>query len=400
MSESPNVRIAVFFSHPIQYFTPLWQELSRRPGVTLRVYYFSREGLEHSRDAGFGVSFAWDIDLLAGYDSRFLPRQWPTRDLHDSGLLALNRGLFGALREGWDAVVISGYAHANNWLITGACSMLGIPVLCWADTNPRTERGKPEWKLAAKRAVLSGFLPRIAAILASGGGTREYFESYGVPSHSIFIVPCAVDVDRFRRTVDEASPELVAELRARWKIPSRWRIVMFCGKLARWKRPADVLEAVRRLHRADTLAVFVGDGELREDLERSASSYGVVVGFVNQAEIPIALSFADVLVLSSEYEPYGTVVAEAQAIGVPAIVSDACGCYGPDSVLLAGVSGFVYPTGDIEVLTDCIRRVLDDDALRAELSANARVRGDTQSPVVAADGVLAAAGYARGAQQP
>ena len=389
------MRIAVFFSHPIQYFTPLWQELSRRPGVTLRVYYFSRQGLDPSLDADFGVSFAWDIDLLAGHDSRFLPRQWPTHDPHDSSPRGLNHGILAALREGWDAVVISGYAHANNWLITAACNALGIPVLLWADSNPRIERGKATWKLATKRAVLPLYLQRIAAFLASGGGTREYFEHYGVDPRAVFIVPCAVDVARFRNTVRDATPARIAELRDRWRIPHAKRIVMFCGKLAPWKRPLDVLAAVKRLNRTDTLAVFVGDGEQRGTLEEQLEGHGRVVGFVNQSEIPLVLSLADVLVLSSEFEPYGMVVAEAQTLGVPAIVSDACGCYGPDSVLLDGVSGFVYPSGDVPALTEHLRRVLDDDALRARLRLAAAARGDTQSPVVAADGVIDALRFAK-----
>lgn len=389
------MRIAVFFSHPIQYFTPLWQELSRRPGVTLRVYYFSRQGLDASLDADFGVSFAWDIDLLAGHDARFLPRQWPTRDLHDGSPFGLNRGMVAALREGWDAVAISGYVHANNWLITGVCAALGIPVLLWADSNPRIERGKPAWKLAAKRAVLSVFLPRVTAFLATGGGTREYLVHYGVSSSAIFIAPYAVDVVRFRNAVRDATPAHIDALRTRWRIPQGRRIVMFCGKLARWKRPLDVLAAVKRLNRPDTLAVFVGDGELRAALDRSAGEHAVVVGFVNQSEIPLALSLADVLVLSSDFEPYGMVVAEAQSLGVPAVVSDACGCYGPESVLLDGTSGFVYPAGNVEALTDRLRRLLDDDGLRTRMQLAAAAQGDTQSPIAAADGVLAAVQFTR-----
>src|SRR5260370_21044177 len=69
------MRIAAFISHPIQYFTPLWQEVSRRPNVHLKVFYFSRQGLDPSFDPGFGKLMAWDMDLLAGHESQFLPRQ-------------------------------------------------------------------------------------------------------------------------------------------------------------------------------------------------------------------------------------------------------------------------------------------------------------------------------------
>ena len=87
------LRIAAFISHPIQYFTPLWQELSQRPDVELTVFYFSKHGVVPALDPGFGVAFAWDIDLLAGHRHVFLPRRWPTRDPLDYGAWALNRGI-------------------------------------------------------------------------------------------------------------------------------------------------------------------------------------------------------------------------------------------------------------------------------------------------------------------
>jgi glycosyltransferase involved in cell wall biosynthesis len=389
------LRIAAFISHPIQYFTPLWQELSARPGVELCVYYFSRHGLVHSQDPGFGRAFAWDIDLLAGHAHRFLPRRWPTRDPLDPSPRALNAGLLPALRQGWDVVFVNGYAHWNNRFIALACRALDIPVLCFGDSNLHSEPSKPKAKLAAKRLALRLFLPHVSACLAAGGASRRYFERYGVDPASIFICPYAVDVGRFRRTVAQADAARLAELRARWRIPQGKRVILFCGKLVRWKRPLDVLLAVRALQRADTLAVFVGDGELRGQIEREGGSGVVSVGFVNQSEIPLALSLAEVLVLSSDYEPYGMVVAEAQCLGVPAVVSDACGCHGPDSVLQDGVSGFVYPTGDVAALRERLALLLEDEPLRQRMRAAAAIQGETQSQIAAADGFLAAAAFAR-----
>ncbi|HKU39568.1 MAG TPA: glycosyltransferase family 4 protein [Polyangiales bacterium] len=393
------LRIAAFMSHPIQYFSPLWRELSARPGVSLEVFYFSRQGLERSPDDGFGLSFAWDIDLLGGHRHRFLPRQWPTRDPLDWRATALNRGLVAAVDEGWDAVFVNGYTYFNNWTLAAACARRGIPLLCFGDTTLQTENARSPWKRAAKRFVFTQWLRRCGALLAAGGGTRAYFEHYGARPESIFICPYAVDVARFRRTVAEASAADLANLRARWGIPADKRIVMFCGKLIAWKRPFDVLHAVQELERRgirDVVAVFVGDGELKQALRERGGPSVVTTGFVNQAEIPLALSLADVLVLSSEREPYGMVVSEAQCLGVPAVVSDQCGCQGPESVVQDRESGFVYPTGDVPALADRLARLLSDPELMARMRARARVQGDTQSQVAAADQFLAAVRHATG----
>jgi glycosyltransferase involved in cell wall biosynthesis len=389
------VRIVAFLSHPIQYFSPLWAELSARPGVELLVCYYSAQGARAQFDPGFGQAVAWNIDLLDRHDHMFLPRQWPTRDPLDSRPQAINSGIVEVLRRGWDAAFINGYVHANNWLVLAACRQLGIPVMCFADSNPQTERGKPRSRLLAKRAFLSLVLPRITAFLAAGGQTRKYFEHYGVRPESIFISPYAVDVARFRSTVADAGPARIAALRASWGVPGGKRVVMFCGKLVPWKRPFDLVDAVERLQRDDCVAVFVGAGELREAIERRASPRVRLAGFINQAEIPLALAAADVLVLPSEVEPYGMVVSEALVLGIPAIASDACGCHGRESALQHGVSGFVYPTGDVAALAGYISQLLDDPAVMAAQRAGAARCGDTQSQIRAADGLLAAAEYCR-----
>jgi glycosyltransferase involved in cell wall biosynthesis len=384
------VRIAAFISHPIQYFSPLWRELSQRRDVTLKVHYFSRQGVDQVLDPGFGVSFAWDIDLISGYESEFLPRQWPTRNAHDPRPRAINAGLIRALDQGWDVVFVNGYAHLNNWFLVAACERRGIPVLCFGDTNLRAEQRKPRIKRIAKRLALSQFMPRISAFLAAGGQSRAYFVHYGAANESVFICPYAVDVQRFRNTVEHATRAQTDELKRRWRVRPGQRVVMFCGKLVDWKRPLDLVHALRLLDRADVLGVFVGEGPMRVQIEAEGGGSVVVTGFVNQREIPLVLSLADVLVLSSSFEPYGMVVAEAQALGVPAIVSDACGCHGPESVVQDGISGFVYPTGLVTALANRLAAILDNEPRRVEMMAHARAQGDTQSQQSAADGFLAA----------
>ena len=390
------MRIAAFTSHPIQYRTPLWQELSRRPGVELTVFYFAKQGLVPAVDPGVGVAFAWDIDLLAGHEHVFLPRRWPTQDPLDYGRWALNRGIVSTLRRGWDAVFVAGYAHANNWWIVAACKLLGIPVICFADTTSGSAQARSLPRRLFKRMLLAAFVRQIAAFLAAGGQTRSYLERYGAAPESIFLCPYAVDVERFRKTVARAGPSGREEWRRRWRIPDGARVVMFCGKLVPWKRPLDLVLAVEAIGRSDLVAVFVGEGELRQEIEARGGDWVRVTGFINQSDIPLALASADVLVLPSSFEPYGMVVAEAQCLGVPAVVSDACGCHGEGSVVQHDVSGFVYPTGDVAALAQRIAALLDDEILRSRMSEQARRQGETQSAVAAADGFLSAAEFALG----
>ena len=65
--------LVVITTHPIQYQVPLWQALARDGRVPFEVWYLTHHAVGESMDRDFGKSFAWDIDLLAGYPHRRLP---------------------------------------------------------------------------------------------------------------------------------------------------------------------------------------------------------------------------------------------------------------------------------------------------------------------------------------
>src|ERR1700756_2197272 len=68
-------RLGVLATHPIQYQAPLYQELARRGAVDLDVAFLSEAGASPVHDPGFGLTLAWDIDLLSGYRSTLLGRR-------------------------------------------------------------------------------------------------------------------------------------------------------------------------------------------------------------------------------------------------------------------------------------------------------------------------------------
>lgn len=87
--------------------------------------------------------------------------------------------------------------------------------------------------------------------------------------------------------------------------------------------------------------------------------------------VTAALRDADVFVLPSFLEGYGMVFAEALAHGLP-IVATAAGAI-PDTV--PGDAGLLVPPGDVRALSETLRRIVEDTALRARLAAAARQAG-------------------------
>jgi glycosyltransferase involved in cell wall biosynthesis len=126
------------------------------------------------------------------------------------------------------------------------------------------------------------------------------------------------------------------------------------------------------------ILVILGEGPLRDTLLAGAASLGVadrvfLPGF--QANPWAWFARARLFVLSSRWEGFGNVVAEAMACGAPTLVTD-CD-FGPREQVEHGVSGWVTPTGDVAALTRDIDRLLANPGLAARLGAAARARART-----------------------
>lgn len=349
-------RLAVVASHPIQYQAPLFRALAER--VDLHVYFAHRQMPEQQGEAGFGVSFDWDTDLLSGYEHSFLDNRArrPGTQRYagcDTPQIAasLTRGRFGAvLTMGW---YLKSYVQA---LVAGR--RLGLRSMVRGDSTLASRRG-PLVGLV-KRLLYPALFRRIDAFLVVGQRSRAYLEAFGVGAERMFWSPHAVDNAWFASAADAARPGRSA-VRESLGVGADERMVLFVGKLLPGKRPLDVVLALARLRERGIPArgVFVGGGMLRDEIEEIAGQLGVPVtmaGFRNQTQLPAVYAAAEVLVLSSDQETWGLVVNEAMACGVPAVVSSAAGC--ADDLVDAGRTGEVYRCGDVEALADAIARIL------------------------------------------
>ncbi|MHC4757362.1 MAG: glycosyltransferase family 4 protein, partial [Planctomycetota bacterium] len=268
----------------------------------------------------FGVEMAWDVDLLAGHDHEFLPRQWPTKDPLDYSWKGLNKGIYKNLKEGWDAVYIAGYAHLNNWYIAYCCKRLGIPVLCQCDTNILNALGKNRFKLLLKKIMVSFFLSMVDGYLAVGNHNRNYLLHYGATQNRIFFCPIPVDIERFRNTVKHASADDFTHLLAQYGIAENKKLIIFCGKFVPWKRPQDLVAAIEELGRDDIVGLFVGDGPMCEEIEKLKNDKIVVTGFVNQSEIPLITKMGAISVIPSSRDNHPLSATESLCLGIPVIL--------------------------------------------------------------------------------
>jgi glycosyltransferase involved in cell wall biosynthesis len=381
------LRIGVLISHPIQYWAPIFRELDKL--CDLSVYFAHRQTADQQARAGFGVPFEWDVDILSGYRSEFLTNV--SRNPSSDHFWGCNTPDVAArIAQGrFDAFIVPGWALWSYWQAAQACRRSNVPILVRGDSQLASQR--QGLRRVAKGMIFPYVLRRFDGFLYVGQRNREYLLHYGVPEQRLFFSPHCVDNDAFRLG-SEAARRSSEPLQRR-----KSRRVLFVGKLIPRKRPMDVLQAAKLLRDrgTDIDLTFVGSGELGEELASFARSAGLAVagrGFVNQSALPAIYAQADVIVLpSSEAETWGLVVNEAMACGVPAVVSDVVGC-APD-LIEPGVTGEVFPCGDVTALARAIEAVLHAD--RDEQRRLVARRIATYSPAAAAQGVIEGAAALR-----
>lgn len=377
------MRIGFLVSHPIQYFAPLFRELAKQCDLT--VFYAHRQTAEQQARAGFDVAFEWDVDLLSGYHSKFL-RNVARTPSTDRFFGCDTPEIAGEIAGGsFDGFVVPGWALRTYWQAVHACRRAGVPVFVRGDSQlvgPRSGAVR-----LAKAVAFRGVLRQFDGFLYVGQRNRDYLLHYGAPSQRLFFSPHCVDNDAFRAASKAAGRSSLGH-------DSRpARRVLFVGKLIERKRPFDLLQAAARLaaEGRPVDVAFAGSGDQQDALAAAAAASGVRAhfhGFVNQSELPGIYAAADVIVLPSDgRETWGLVVNEAMACGVPAVVSDAVGC-GPDLVE-PGLTGAVFPLGNVAALADGIGKVLTLDRARTRQALAERM--ETYSPARAAQGIAGAA---------
>ncbi|MDE3084252.1 MAG: glycosyltransferase family 4 protein [Verrucomicrobiota bacterium] len=350
-------RLAVVLSHPTQYYSPWFRWLCAHTDLNLRVFYLWNFGVVSTRDPQFEKTFAWDIDLLTGYESEFVPNV--ARDPGTHHFWGLRNPRLTARLASWrpDAVLLFGYAYSSHLRAIAWARLHGMPIVFRGDSH-LLGRSSPSW---SKKFLLRALYRQFAAITYVGEANHDYFCAFGVPARKLFFAPHAVDHAHFdpNRTEHRAAARI---LRDQLGLPPATRVALFAGKFSPAKQPCELLEAFLSFDLPDTALVFVGDGPekptLLEQARRARPGRVHFLPFANQSEMPARYLLADVFALPSRgyHETWGLAVNEAMRMGMPCLVSNLVGCQ--RDLVIDGETGWVCRAGDPSHLREKLREAL------------------------------------------
>jgi glycosyltransferase involved in cell wall biosynthesis len=391
MNTVRKLRIGFVNTHPIQYFAPLYAYLNRKTEFAVTALYLSDFSVRGSLDRAFGQAVKWDIDLLCGYDARFVTGAQQRGEPAGFFSMIAPQIWREVSHGGFDALVVHGHTPAAVLIAVAAAQWAGMPVFARSETHLGLSRSL--LKRLVRKPLMSVFYRCLSGVLAIGSANVAFYRMIGVPEDRIFRMPYTVDNARFTEG-SRLSEQQLKRIRAELGVVDDDPIVLYAAKLQARKHPDDLLRAARLLkdRGINFHVVVVGSGEMRTELVDMAARLELddvyFHGFANQSVLPKIYGAADVFVLPSENEPWGLAVNEAMCAGLPVVASAEVGCVA--DLVHPHVNGQTFAAGDVEGLANALHPILVETGIRQRMGAASRTIISSWSYAECADGLRAA----------
>ena len=349
-------------SHPIQYFAPMYKYMNQQ-GLDVSAWYGSDSSVKGSIDNEFGVLVKWDVPLIEGYDHRFFKNlSWnPSQENGFWGLINLEM-IIELFKRPKSVFIVHGWHYFTHFLVIMLGKLKGHTICLRNETPLIHEKLKSGWKQTLKRFGLKYILfPRVDFFLYIGNQNRSFYKTFGIADNRLLRCPYAVDNERFTNMTYD-----IESLKIKFNIPKGHKVILFSAKYIDKKRPLDLLQAFKSLDNQNCSLLMVGEGKLRKEMEEFIDLHKLknvrLTGFINQSNITQYYAISDVFVMCSSLgETWGLSVNEAMNYNLPLILSDLTGC--SDDLVIDGINGYKFRTGNVEELTQRLKNVLFDNKL-------------------------------------
>jgi glycosyltransferase involved in cell wall biosynthesis len=365
--------VTAVFTHPGHYFCAQYAYVGQRDDLDFHAVFGTSSEAYSTTGA---KSFADDATFGVQRDLADFSHEFVSGDLVD---LADRRLSYSQLRDCLanarpDILVIYGYASRISRFAWRYARKSKTTMVYISDSEDRGGRFVRRFKWIRK-PVERLLLKSVDAVFTIGTANREYYLLRGTRQSKMYNVPLPI----VRTPIDQA---LVDKTRGnRWATEQGldgYRIILSGGKFVEKKRFRDILSAVALIQRDDLAVVLFGSGPDRAGIQEFAAHLGVrlhFTGFVRPADIPDLQLAAELYVQASSLDPHPLVVSEAVYAGLPVIVSDLIGSWGPTDDVRPGLNGETYRCGDVAELAQKIALILDNPIRQRRYAAASRKFG-------------------------
>jgi glycosyltransferase involved in cell wall biosynthesis len=262
--------------------------------------------------------------------------------------------------------VLNTHSSTDSWLAAAASRLLGrrLPVVRTRHISAPVN-GDPlsRWLYArgADKVVTTGQRLRTTLV-----------DHLRLPETHVVSIPTGVDTTRYR-------PGDRAAVRQQLNLPAAATIVGIAATIRTWKGHQYLVDAVRRLNRSEVLLLIVGDGPIRDVVERHVAEAGLEarIRFAGQQQDVVPwLQAMDIFALPSyANEGVPQAIVQAMSCQLP-VVSTPVGAI--DEAVVNEETGLLVPPKQVEPLAEALLRLITDGPLRHRLGTAGRSRAVAQ----------------------
>jgi glycosyltransferase involved in cell wall biosynthesis len=357
-------RVAFVTDIVTPYMVAVLEALSRRCALT--ALFCSRSGTR---------GLAWSLDGELPFEHELIEGLTVRRRTPDATDYYLSPRLLAALRRARPHAIISGGYSFPSLYAAAFARAGGAPLLIHSDGTSRSEAA-----LRLEQRLSRRLLARLAcgAIANSEPASRRLRE---IGFARVFSAPHATRMEPFWQVAEQRTSRAPA-LR-----------LLTVGRLIPRKGVDLLLRAVAlaRTTGAPVELAVVGSGPTEPRLRSLARELGLTVtwhGFVDQPDLPAVYADADAFAFPTLDDPFGIVVLEAAAAGLPLIASPYGGA--TEDFVRDGENGFVVDPRDTPSFATAIARLARDGDLRERMGRVAHEATQARTPAASAAGYLKA----------
>jgi glycosyltransferase involved in cell wall biosynthesis len=254
-------------------------------------------------------------------------------------------------REGFSELVISTPGPVGLTAVAAA-KLLGIPSVGIYHTDfPQYARilTEDEMMETLMWSFMHWFYSQVDLVYVNSEFYRQCWVDRGFAPSKLAILPRGLDTELFNPARRDAKF---------WKKRgAKHPVLLYVGRVSKEKELPFLAEVVLELHRrgvACDLAV-VGDGPYLDEMKRVLPQ-GIFTGILSGDELGRAYASADLFLFPSTTDTFGNVVIEAQASGLPVLVSDVGG---PRELVVKPEQGRVLPANQLQPWVEAVAELLE-----------------------------------------
>ena len=340
-------RLIIITEIPSHYRLPVFNKIAMNKNISLFVIYLK----ENIRGRSWNIM--WNLNK---FDYAILKSLHITRA--DGAQKYISYGLVKILKQKKpDVIICDGYNHTASIQALIFSRKNKIRCLLRSESNDYDRRNNYFFVELYKRFMVKNF----SGFIASGLSSKQYLKSLGANKNDIWIAPDSVENNWYERKKNH-NPDNITKF-------------LFVGRIMEHKGIFNLIKAFGSLDNETLNEVhltFIGDGdkidELKNEIRKTQLENVTIVDFLQPKVLAKEYSKHDVFIMPTLSDPWGLVVNEAMASGLPIICSDRAGS--ARDLVISKWNGYTYDGSDFLSLKSIIEKVLDQKDLIETMGNN------------------------------